>query len=280
MEIELQRGLEYARHDGQNLTGDLYAPKAAGKYPALVAVHGGGWQVGSADFYGYWGPWLAQRGYVLFAIDYRLARANRKTFPEAVHDVRAAVQFLRARAEALKVDPERIALIGDSAGAHLAALVALAGDGPLLRGGYPDDSHASVSTKVKVCIGIYGVYDLAAQWEHDLLDRPLDNITQKFLGASLVENRRLYFEASPVSYALRENNQTAFLLSWGTEDDVVERRTQSEALQRALKQAAFFVRPVVVHGAPHFWASDPIEEPGSLPGFLAPRLLRFLQERL
>ena len=135
MEFELQHGLEYARHDGQNLTGDLYAPKAAGTTPALVAVHGGGWQVGSADFYRYWGPWLAERGYVLFAIDYRLVREERKTFPEAVHDVRAAVQFLRARREVLKVDPERIALIGDSAGAHLSGLVALAGGRPPFRAG-------------------------------------------------------------------------------------------------------------------------------------------------
>ena len=280
MEFELQRGIEYARHDGVAITGDLYSPKTPGSYPALVAVHGGGWWVGSAEFYCHWGPWLAQRGYVLLAIDYRLVRKDRKTFPEAVHDVRAAVQFLRSRGEAVKVDPERIALIGDSAGAHLASLVALAGDTPLFRGAYPEDRYADVSTRVKVCIGVYGVYDLAGQWQHDLLDRPLDNIAQKFLGVSLVENRRLYFEASPLSYALRENNQIAFLLACGTEDDVVDRKTQTEALQQALKQAAFFVRPVVLPGAPHYWMSDPIEEPGSLSGFLAPRRLRFLQERL
>jgi len=280
MEIKLQRGLEFARHDGEAITGNLYAPEAAGKFPALVAVHGGGWWVGSSEFYCHWGPWLAQRGYVLFAIDYRLARTDRKTFPEAVHDVRAAVQFLRSRGEALKVDPERIALVGDSAGAHLASLVALAGDAPLFRGAYPEDPYASVSTRVKACIGVYGVYDLAEQWQHDLADRPLDNIAQKFLGVSLVENRRLYFEASPLSYALRANNQTAFLLACGTEDDIVHRETQTVALQQALKQAAFFVRPVVLAGAPHYWMNDPIEEPGSLSGFLAPRLLRFLQEKL
>jgi acetyl esterase/lipase len=279
-DYDLQKGLEYGQHDGVKLTGDLYTPKGVGKYPAIIAVHGGGWQLGNASFYQYWGPYLARRGYVLFSIDYRLVKDGRKMYPEAVHDVRAAVQFVRSRGEAIKVDPNRIGLMGDSAGAHLAALVALAGDKPPFAGGYRDDPYTSVSTRVKVCACIYGVYDMAAQWEHDLLHRPLDNIAQKFLGAPLVENRRVFFEASPLSYATRDNNQTSFLLSWGTEDDIVDRKTNSDAFMRALKQAAFYVRPVVVQGAPHFWATDPIEEPNSFSGFLAPRLLRFLQDRL
>jgi len=71
MDAAVQRGLEYGQHDGVTLTGDLYTPAGAGPYPAIVAVHGGGWQVGDASFYQYWGPYLAQRGYVLFSIDYR-----------------------------------------------------------------------------------------------------------------------------------------------------------------------------------------------------------------
>ena len=78
----------------------------------------------------------------------------------------------------------------------------------------------------------------------------------------------------------RDNNATAFLLSWGTEDDIVDRASQSEAFLYALKQARFFVRTVVMQGAGHFWMSDPIEEPGSTTAHLAPRLLRFLAERL
>ena len=280
LEFDVQRGLQYGQHDGVTLTGDLYTPKAPGKYPALVAVHGGGWQAGSASGYQHWGPYLAQRDYVLFAIDYRLVRDGKKTYPEAVHDVRAAVQFLRSRGEAIKVDPDRIGLIGDSAGAHLAALVALAGEKPPFAGAYKDDPYSSVSTRVKVFVGIYGVYDMTAQWNHDLVHRPFDNITQKFLGAALVENRRLFFEASPLSYVTRDRNQTSFLLAWGTEDDIVDRQTQSDAFLLALKQAGFFVRPVIVQSAPHFWAADPIEEAGSFSGFLAPRLVGFLHARL
>jgi acetyl esterase/lipase len=276
MSVEIRRGIEYARHDGAVLLGDLYAPGDAGAYPALVAVHGGGWQLGTRESYRYWGPWLAARGYTLFAVDYRLSKPREPSFPDAAHDIRAAVQFAKREGAALKADAGRVALVGDSAGAHLAALVALAGDGPLLAGGGGD----APSTRVKAVIGIYGVYDMTAQWNHDLLSRPDDRIVEKFLGAAPTQNRRLYFDASPLSYATSGNNATAFLLSFGTEDDIVDRTTQSEAFLLALKQARFYARTVVMQGAGHFWMSDPIEEPGSVTGHLAPRLLRFLAEKL
>ena len=280
LEFDTQTAVVYGTPEGAKITGDLYVPRAAGRYPAIVAVHGGGWQAGNATFYRYWGPYLARRGYVVFAIDYRLVRAGQKMYPQAVQDVRAAVQYLRHRAAELRLDPDRIGMIGDSAGAHLSALVALAGDKPPFNEGSRGEPYASASAKVKTVAGIYGVYDMAAQWEHDLLHRPHDNITEKFLGAPLTQNRRIYWEASPLSYVTRDNNQTSFLLSWGTEDDIVDRHTQSDHFLLALKQAGFFVRPVIVQGSPHFWAVDPIEEAGSFSGVLAPRLVRFLQERL
>ena len=279
-EVEVRKGVEYVVHDGVRLTGDYYAPRTSGSYPAIVAIHGGGWQAGSPIGYQYWGPWLAQRGYVLFAISYRLSKPGQKTFPEALHDVRAAIQFVKGRAKELRVDPERIGVMGDSAGGHLAALVALAGDHPQFAGAYKSDPHASVSTKVKVAVPIYGVFDLYQQWLHDINSRPRDNIVEKFLGASAVEDKRAYFDASPLSYVSNKNNSTSFLMVWGTRDDIVDAATQTEAFMLALKHAGHFVRPVPVEGAPHFWVSDPVDEPNSHNGFLAPRLLRFLQQRL
>jgi acetyl esterase/lipase len=280
MDIDIRQGIEYARHDGAALLGDLYAPRAAGKYPAIVAVHGGGWQLGTRESYRYWGPYLASRGHVLFAPGYRLSKPGEPSFPGAMHDIRAAVQFVKGRGEAINVDPARVALMGDSAGGHLAALVGLGGDHPSFAGAYRDDHYAALSTKVKAVVGVYGVYDLVQQWNHDLAPRLRDSICEKFLGAAPLENRRVYFDASPMSYATSDNNATAFLLSWGTEDDIVDRTTQSEAFLVALKQARFFARTVVMQGAGHFWMSDPIEEAGSITGYLAPRLLRFLAEKL
>jgi acetyl esterase/lipase len=190
------------------------------------------------------------------------------------------VQFLRSKAAALKVDPNRIGCMAESVGAHLAALVALAGDSRPFADTYPDDPYAGVRTQVKVVVGVYGVYDLLAQWRHDQLTRPRDQVTESFLGKSPMESKHLFYEASPLTYTTIDKNHTAFLVVWGTEDDIVDPRSQLEVFVTALKQAGFFVRTVIVPGAPHFWIREPIDEPTSSTGFLAPRLLRFLQNQL
>jgi acetyl esterase/lipase len=274
--ITTHAGIAYANHDGVELLGDLYLPKGAKSAPALVAVHGGGWVQGVRGAFQYWGPHLAARGTAVFAISYRLATKG-KMFPQAVQDVLAGVQFVRGKSGEFGIDPQRIGLLGASAGGHLAALAALSGK--KFAGGYPQDAFASVSTEVKALVGVYGVYDLIAMWTTYQLQSPENNI-QKFLGASPMENRQLYFDVSPISHATFANNKIGVLLATGTQDDLVDPKAHTEPFQLALKQAGFFVRPCIVHGAPHYWMNDPIDEPESYSGFLAPRLLRFLAEKL
>ena len=278
--IDHRPDLTYATHDGVTLAGDLYLPSGAGPFPALVAVHGGGWVQGARSQFQYWGPYLAARGIALFAVSYRFASQNKTTYPQAVQDVMAAVQFVRGEAAALKIDPNRIGLFGASAGAHLSALAALAGSAAPFKGGYPQDKHAAVSAAVKVLVGVYGVYDLYEMWQRYMTASPRVNNIEQFLGASPMDNRRIYFDASPINYATLGNNKLAVYLSVGTEDDLVDRRTQTDAFLLALKQANFFVRTCIVQGSGHYWASDPIDEPGSFPAVLAPRLVRFLAEKL
>jgi acetyl esterase/lipase len=266
----------FAEHDGVKLLGDLYLPEGVTNAPVVVGVHGGGWQIGDRKFYRYWGNYLAKHGYATFAIEYRLMKPGFKTWPGAVCDCMAAVQFVRGRAVELGLDPRRVALMGDSAGAHLAALVALAGEESLFSSEYRNDRYAAVPAGVKAVVGVYGVYDMAAQWEHDLVARPRDPITEKFLGCAPTVNRKVFFEASPLSYATVDKNTTRFLLIYGREDDVADPATQSERFLLALKQAGFFARTIVVPGAGHFWSADPIEEPGSFGAYVGPRLLRFL----
>ena len=276
-EITNRSALVFAEHDGTKLVGDLYLPKGRAKAPVLVAVHGGGWQIGNRQFYRYWGLFLARAGYAVFAIDYRLGKPG--AYPAAVYDTKAAVQFIRAKAAEFDLDPDRIGLIGDSAGAHLAALVALAGDQYALA--YRDDANAAVPVNVKCMVGFYGVYDMYAQWTRDLAARPNDKIVEKFLGVSPMQNRRIYFDASPISYATMDHNQIRFLLIHGTDDDIVDPETQSEAFLSALAQAGFFVRRIVIPGAGHFWSSDPFEgDPHSYSAQTIPRLMRFLESSL
>ena len=277
-EFETRLNVTYATHDSVALAGDLYLPKGQGPFPALVAVHGGGWVQGARNAFQFWGPWFAARGYAVFAVSYRLAKTGAKTFPHAVQDVLAGIQYVRGNAKELNIAPDRIGLFGHSAGGNLSALAALGAK--KFADGYPNDPHAKVSTEVKVLAGLYGVYDVAHMWGTYNTQAPGNNNIEKFIGCSLAENRQLYFDASPISYAVTANNKIAVHLSVGTEDDLVDRKANTDAFVLALKQAGFFVRTTIVQGAPHYFGSDPIDEPGSLSGFLAPRLLRFLAEKL
>jgi acetyl esterase/lipase len=275
--VQIKSGIAYANHDGVELLGDLYLPKGAKAAPALVAVHGGAWIQGARSAFQYWGPYLAARGIALFAISYRLATKS-KMFPQAVQDVLAAVQFARGKSGEFGIDAARIGLIGASAGAHLTALAALAGK--KFAGFYPQDAFASVSADVKALIGVYGIYDMVAMWTSCQVQWPIGNIVERFLGAPPMADRQLYFDASPISYATLANNALAVLLVTGSADDLVEPEQQTDPFLLALKQAGFYVRPCVVTGASHYWMNDPIDDPTGFPAFLAPRLMRFLAEKL
>ena len=278
-EFETRPGVTYATHDSVALAGDLYLPKGAGPFPALVGVHGGGWVQGVRGQFQHWGKYLAARGVALFAISYRLAKPGQKTFPHAVQDVLAGDPVRARQRQGLqhragphrRVRPFRRRQSRRAGGACGLTLFA---------NGYPQDQHAKVSTDVKVFAGVYGVYDVAEMWGKYNIQSPKQNNIELFTGASLADNRQVYFDASPISYAVSANNKVAVHLSVGTEDDLVDRRAHTDAFVLALKQAGFFVRTTILQGAPHYWGSDPIDEPNSFSGFLAPRLMRFLAEKL
>jgi acetyl esterase/lipase len=275
-EVVTKPNIEYVEHDGTRLTGDLYMPRGVAKAPIIVSVHGGGWQNGSPASFKYWGPYLAKRGFGTFAIKYRLGKPG--MYPKAVYDVKSAIQFVRAKAADLGADPDRIGLSGDSAGGHLVTLVGLAADE--YKTEYRNDPNAAVPANVKTVVGFYGVYDLLEQWHHDQIARPRDQIAEKFLGASPMQNRKIYFESSPISYATVDHNRSRFFLINGTADDIVS-PSQSQAFWQALNAAGIYSRRVVLPGVGHFFSSDPFEnEPGSPGAVVAPRMLRFLEGSL
>jgi acetyl esterase/lipase len=266
-EVIHREGVAYCEHGGVELRGDLYLPKGSGPFPILIAVPGGGWRVCVRASLREWGFYLAARGYGVFVIDYRLATATRKAFPEAVQDVLAAVRFIRSSASELSIDPNRIGLIGASAGAHLAALAALDGD--------------TTPVHVKALVAVCGVYDLVRHWQDDLgrNPEPQSNIARNLIGAEPYENQRAYFEASPLRQVSYEKNRMPVLVSWSMSDDVVD-PTQSEVFVRALQQARFTVRTHRLVAATHFWFGERLHETSGAPASFAPRLLEFLGSAL
>jgi acetyl esterase len=186
------RDLEFARPGGVPLTLDAYLPSGRLAQPAVILVHGGGWEAGDKTTYiKPWFPVLTSAGIAWFTINYRLA--PQFPFPAAVEDVEAAVRFVQANAQNFGVDPQRIALMGESAGGHLVSLVGARG-----------------KVRVKTVIAFYGVHDIP------LVDQQRGqrskNLTQ-FLGSA--EPR----DASSITFVNKD--MPPYLLIHGTADKTV-----------------------------------------------------------
>jgi acetyl esterase/lipase len=277
-EIDVTSAIRYTDDGETALRGDFYRPADRGPHPVVVAVHGGGWDQGSRSSYRGWGTYLAERGFALFATDRRHFKPNEPAFPGVIDDVQAAVRYVRSHAAELDIDPQRIAMMGDSSGGYIAALAGLVGDmamGQRVAGG-----SQATSCAVKAVIAVYGVFDLAAEWNFEQVARPFDRVTEKLLGVPLVDDRKRYFDASPVAYVTRNRNHIAFFLAWGTADDVVSEELHSRPFAQMLGQANFAVHTMILPHAQHYWASEPLHgEPGPA-SLLAPRLVRFLEQCL
>lgn len=276
--IEVFHNLVYATHEEIELAADAYVPSGPGPFAAIVLFHGGAWTKGSRAAYEAWGRFLASSGYVAIAVDYRLASADRSTFPQNVWDAKAAVQWVRANHVTLRVDPARLAVMGGSAGAHLAAMVALTTHVDELRSPYP--AIADQPADVSVVIALAGPYDLLSQWEFDAARRPPGrNPAELYIGGTPMSERRRFFLASPTYHASTDNaSGTRWLLAWGTEDEVVLPAPHSQTLSRQLQQAGALVRHAPLIGAPHYWyLESAVEESGSWNARFAPMLLGFLR---
>jgi acetyl esterase/lipase len=206
--IVVQNDIVYAEADGQQLMLNLFSPAGLERpVPGLIFIHGGGWKAKGKDFYTYWTARYALRGYVCATIEYRTS--DEAPFPAAVQDAKCAVRWMRANAEALHVDPERIAVIGQSAGAHLALMAAYASDVPELA----SDCHPDVSDAVQAVVAYYPPTDLT----RDKLETK--GVVEDFIGVPYAERPDMYQLASPRAHLDADDPPT--LLFHGTIDGIV-----------------------------------------------------------
>ena len=182
--LTVERGLRYARSPAAVL--DVYrrrAPRAA-RAPAVIVVHGGGWRFGDKRRMSSISRALALRGFVAFNVNYTLAWWGVPGFPRQPRELGAAVGWVRRNAAHFGLDPARIGALGSSAGAHLAALHALTGRGPLGAG-----------ARVRAVAAWSGPFDLAR------LGRPaLVPAVETFLGCGLAVCGQRPGAASPVEH--------------------------------------------------------------------------------
>jgi acetyl esterase/lipase len=149
--VDIRQDVVFGTGGGRELRCDVYTPPGEERSrPAVLLIHGGGWRQGDKTQLRGYGILLGQAGYVCVVSEYRLV--GESAWPAQVHDVKAALRWTRAHAEELGVDPERIALEGNSAGAHIVLFAAGTMNVPEYEG---EGGNPGVSTHVGAVIGIY-----------------------------------------------------------------------------------------------------------------------------
>jgi acetyl esterase/lipase len=260
---------------------DLYLPKnrkTEEKSPAVLLIHGGGWKEGDKrqpreiEF----GTTLAENGYVAASMNYVLRWAGK--FPINLQDCKNGIRYLRAHAEELGIDSNRIAVMGGSAGGHLSLMVAYTGDNPTLT---PSQPYPGISDKVSCVIDFYGITDIGSRKKTDSNGNPteprgVESEVQAIFGSTPAEWKK----ASPVGHLRKDLPPT--LILHGKKDTTVD-RDQSQLLAEELKKVGAEYELVWLNQAGHSFSlrygnakekKDPLEKD------LTPVVLRFLKKHL
>ena len=236
--------IEYATVDGVSLRLDLYLPtkRADDPVPLVLWVHGGAWRAG--DKAPTYAPGALGEGYAVASVNYRLSQEA--LFPAQIHDVKAAVRFLRGNAERFGIDPNRFGAWGSSAGGHLVALLGTSCGVTELEGDLGD--WLDQSSCVQAVCGFYGPTDFLALLDErgDETYRPMPE--DQLIGGPVEENVELATLASPIMHV--DPTDPPFLIMHGTEDGTVPVE-QSIAFDAALRSAGVDSTLITVDGAGH-----------------------------
>ena len=268
--VQIRLDVPYGGGPQKNLCVDIYLPAGAGLHPALLCLHGGAWQHGSQRQYESWGPWLAERGYAVVAVDYRLSSQVSPAWPGVWEDVCRSLDWLIANAPSLHIDPARIATIGDSAGGHMAAMLSL---------------HEKTAHYIRAVVGVYGIYDLPDWWRITQPPKRTDDPVVRLMGRSYGEMKEDYESFSPLHRLQKMAGRptTKYLIIYGDQDARVP-HNQSERFLSALRDKDAVSEAMLIPGAGHSWFTFADDHPGRRrvdeePNVtVAPALLRFLGE--
>lgn len=230
----------YRTFNGNKLKADVYSPKKGNNHPAVLLIHGGGWVSGSKENQQIMGQHLAKNGYVAVVADYRLSREAK--FPAAVHDLKTALAWMRKSASEFGINPERIAVLGASAGAQLATLLGVtSGDKKFLKEEYKN------LDQVQAIINIDGIVSFIHPEAEE------SEIAGLWLDGLLEENPANWKDASPLEYVNENTPPTLFINSaqarfHAGRDDMLE----------ILEKHQIFSEVHTIPDSPHsFWLMQP-----------------------
>jgi acetyl esterase len=231
--VTVKNDVTYRTVDGEQLGLDVYQPAKKGKNrPAVVVVHGGAWTAGDKSWFAQQGNQLAERGFVAFSVNYRLAPAH--TYPAAVEDVEAAVEWVRKHAKEYGVDRKRIGALGGSAGGHLVGLLASDGEGSLKTG------H-----RVAAVVSWSGPMDFVSL--APAAGTNAGGSFRTFLGCLPDACPDTYAAASPVTHV--DKSDSPMLIVNSTNELVPQ--SQADAMKAALDKAGVANQAIILPGSAH-----------------------------
>jgi acetyl esterase/lipase len=248
--VKLEANIAYAGNDNPRQRVNLLlptAPKDGKPLPVIAHIHGGAWSGGSREGgHGRLARYVAGGEYAAVAIGYRLS--GEAIWPAQIHDCKAAIRWIRANAQKYNLDPDKIGIVGESAGGHLVAMLGTSGGVEALEGDL--GSHKGVSSRVRCVVDQYGpsellaIKDYPSSLNHDAANSP----EGRLLGGQVSERKDVAIAASPVTYASADD--PPFLIIHGNRDQTVP-FNQSERMHAALKKVGVESYFVTVDGGGH-----------------------------
>lgn len=247
-----QLDLEFARVDGVSLKLDLHRPDGDAA-PVIVYVHGGAWRAGSKSDVPILD--LMNHGFAIASVDYRLS--TQACFPAQIHDIKAAIRFLRAKSAELKIETGRLAIIGSSAGGHLAALVGVTNGHRELEGRV--GAHLDQSSDVQCIVSFYGASNLRS-----ILGQSTDfglgvrvPALKLLLGGLPDEKPELAALASPLTHLDRRD--PPLMLIHGDADPQMPLAQSQELAEAYPSTVKFITMPGSRHGGSEFYDRDRLQ---------------------
>ena len=239
--VTIEEGVVFGTGGGRDLKCDIFTPPGnPNRAPAILLLHGGGWSGGDRSQLRGYGILLGRLGYVCVASEYRLS--GEETWPAQIHDSKAALRWMRANAGRLGIDPARIAVSGNSAGAHLSLMVAGTPNVPEFEG---VGGNAGVDTSVAASVAIYAPVQLGGP------AAPSEAVSA-LMGAN--PTAAALTGASPVSHARSTFPPTLLIHGNG---DVVVPSEASLQMYRALQAAGAPAELHIYAGEPHAFDAAP-----------------------
>ncbi len=233
---EVERDVVFSKVDDVELKLDAFIPVADGPLPAVLVVHGGAWRGGNKRQLGFYAESLAKRGYVAFAISYRLAPAHK--FPAQIDDCRSAVCWVRENEAKYKVDSDRLGAIGYSAGGHLVALLGTTGKPPC-------DENGNVDTRLQAVVSGGAPCEFRSVPERS-------PVLSFWLDGTRKDKPENYKNASPTAFASKDSPPMFFFN--GTKDVLVP-VNRTKPLVDELKKHGVDAELYEIDGAGHIQAA-------------------------